>query len=56
MFGLPWPRMEAVAQEVAFGGCEIFGDDRDPTFHCLDCTYSNRAEADEALLGTHAFD
>jgi hypothetical protein len=32
-----------LALELIFGGCQLFGDERDPTFGCLDSDYSDAA-------------
>jgi hypothetical protein len=43
-FGEPLPGAEQeLALELIFGGCQLFGDERDPTFGCLDSDYSDAA-------------
>jgi hypothetical protein len=43
VFGEPLPGVElqASAHELILGGCELFGDERDPTFGCLDCHFND---------------
>lgn len=43
MYGLPPPEAEQAAarHEIICGGCEQLGYDLDPTFECLDCSFTD---------------
>ena len=53
VYGEPMPELEQRARkkEVALGGCELFGDERDARWRCLSCCLSDpRATAALAVM------